>query len=273
MGREPPDQGSRVRDAWKPDLYARFAKERRLPFDDLAALVEQEPAMRVVDLGCGTGALTEALHRKLGAATTVGVDRSASMLAKAPEGVPGLTFVHGDAATFEARDLSLVFANASLHFLPEHARLFERLRDMLAPSGQLAVQVPANADAPTHRLSAELAAQPPFASALGGYVQRYGTLTPVAYGRLLHRLGFERQRVRLEVYGHLLPSRDSVLEWVRGTHLTDYEERLPRDLFDRFLGLYRERLAKSLPDERPFYFPFQRILLWGKLPAGRPITT
>ena len=63
-------------DPWDPDQYARFAEERRRPFHDLAALVQPRPAMRVLDLGCGTGNLTAWLHRTLQAHETVGVDRS-----------------------------------------------------------------------------------------------------------------------------------------------------------------------------------------------------
>jgi trans-aconitate 2-methyltransferase len=70
--------------------------------------------------------------------------------------------------------------------------------------------------------------------------------------------------VRLEVYGHELASRDEVVEWVRGTTLTDYERRLPPDLWPAFLARYRERLAAALPDQRPFLYTFRRLLLWGR---------
>ena len=63
-----------------------------------------------------------------------------------------------------------------------------------------------------------------------------------------------------QVYGHRLASREEIVEWVRGSLLTDYEKRLASPLFARFLARYRERLFAMLPDERPFFFPFKRIL-------------
>ena len=66
--------------------------------------------------------------------------------------------------------------------------------------------------------------------------------------------------MRLQVYGHHLASREEVIEWVKGTLLTDYEKRLSAELFARFLSRYRENLFARLPDERPFFFPFKRIL-------------
>ena len=81
---------------------------------------------------------------------------------------------------------------------------------------------------------------------------------------LLQQLGATAQHVRLQVYLHLLPSRDDVVEWVRGTLLTDYQRRLPADLFDSFLPRYTERLLPALDDARPHPYPFKRLLLWAR---------
>jgi len=50
---------------WDLKQYAHFRAERSQPFYDLAALVETQPGMRVVDLGCGDGRLTAWLHQYL----------------------------------------------------------------------------------------------------------------------------------------------------------------------------------------------------------------
>ena len=60
-------------DTWDPEQYGRFAAERRQPFLDLLALLHPIPSGRAVDLGCGTGELTRALHERLGAAETLGI--------------------------------------------------------------------------------------------------------------------------------------------------------------------------------------------------------
>ncbi len=88
-------------------------------------------------------------------------------------------------------------------------------------------------------------------------------LAPEVYAALLYRLGFTRQHVRLQVYGHELESPEAVIEWVRGSLLTDYEKRLPAELWPVFLERYRERLLPQLDDTRPFFYPFKRVLLWG----------
>lgn len=70
---------------WDPVQYQRFAEERRRPGSDLLALVEPVPRGSVVDLSCGTGELTVLLHERTKAASTVGIDSSPEMLARAPE--------------------------------------------------------------------------------------------------------------------------------------------------------------------------------------------
>jgi trans-aconitate 2-methyltransferase len=92
--------------------------------------------------------------------------------------------------------------------------------------------VPANDDHPTHVTAAEIAGEPPFRAALAGFRRREPVLAPELYATLLHRLGYREQHVRLQVYPHRLERRDAVVEWVKGAMLTDYQRRLPADLFD-----------------------------------------
>ena len=254
-----------TRDAWNPAQYERFRDERTQPFHDLAALVRRAPGMRVVDLGCGTAELTRRLHEALGARETLGIDSSTAMLEKARAHIGGgLRVEQGNIADFRADGaFDLVFSNAALHWVPGHEELFPRLAAALAPDGQLAVQVPANFDNPSHTVATAVAGEEPFRSALGGEPYRNAVLAPEAYDVLLHRLGFRAQHVRLQVYAHVLGAPGDVVEWVRGTLLTAYERRLSAELFEAFLRRYRERLLAELGDVRPYLFTFKRILLWG----------
>ena len=258
-----------ARDTWNPTQYERFRSEREQPFHDLVALITRRPADRVVDLGCGTGLLTAALHRDLGARETLGVDSSEAMLDRARTvEVEGLHFTRGDISSWEPDGrFDVVFSNAALQWVGDHPALFARLTSMLAPGGELAVQVPANFDHVSHTLAADIAREEPFSGAMQGYTRTFSVLPPEEYATLLHALGFVAQSVRLQVYGHILELPDAVVEWVRGTLLTDYESRMPETLYSEFVAQYRERLNAALGDQRPYFYPFKRILLWGKVAA------
>ena len=244
--------------AWDPKQYNRFAAEREQPFWDLASLLRDASGAHIVDLGCGDGRLTAALHDRLAAASTLGIDSSPAMLADAPSDVAGVTFTPGDISTWVGDGYDVVFANASLQWVGDHAAVLRRWRESLAPGGQLAVQVPANADHPSHTVLAELAGAdaPPDPVATN-------VLRPEQYAELLHSLGFAEQHVRLQVYGHVLPTSADVVEWVRGTSLTRLGDR-GRD--PEFVDEYRRRLLGVIGDASPFFYAFKRILMWGRLP-------
>jgi trans-aconitate 2-methyltransferase len=251
-------------DSWSPAVYERFAAEREQPFFDLLAMVDGVDGGTVVDLGCGTGKLTRVLHERAGAGETVGVDSSERMLSRAVAG-DGVRFAHADLRAFEPpAPLALVFSNAALHWVGDHPELFARLRGWLAPGGQLAVQMPDNMAALTHRTAAEVGADPRFAGALRGE-RRGELLSAEEYAVLLHRLGFRRQVVLRRVYAHLLPSRDDVVEWFRGSLLTEYRRALGEERFEEYLAAYRAALLPRLDDARPYLLPFPRLFLWAAL--------
>ena len=156
-----------------------------------------------------------------------------------------------------------MLSNAALQWVPEQAAVIEALTGLLAPGGQIAIQVPSNEDHASHATAREVAAEEPFRTALGGHVRRFSNLPPEGYAALLDRLGYREQHVRLQVYVHHLPAREGVVEWVRGSLLTDYQRRLPPELFEAFLERYRAALMARLEDARPFFYPFKRILVWG----------
>ncbi len=254
-----------AQDAWNPEQYRRFTAERSQPFRDLLAMVRARPGMRVVDLGCGTGELTAEAHRALAARETLGIDASEAMLARArPLAGAGLSFAREDIAAFDGRDFDLVISNAALHWLPRHEEILPRLAAALAPGGQIAVQVPDNHDHASHRIAREVGQEPPFREALGGWEKPRNVLPPERYAEILHRLGFREQDALLRVYGHALAGPEQVVEWVRGTLLNDWKERLAPDLFAAFVDRYRERLAAALGDERPYFYTYRRVLFWGR---------
>ncbi len=254
-------------DRWDPRQYERFLKERGQPFLDLMALVEPQPGMRVVDLGCGTGRQTRQLQQHLKPREILGLDISAAMLAEsASYAAEGLRFEVGDIAGFSAdRSFDLVFSNSALHWLPDHPALFARLTAALAPGGQIAVQMPAMYTHPSHRVAAGVAAEPEFAHALAGYVHREFVLSAGEYDALLERLGYARRHATLKIYPHQLPSCEEVVEWVKGTLMVGYQERLRPEMYNRFLARYREQLIPQLEDTRPYVYEYRRILLWGRL--------
>jgi trans-aconitate 2-methyltransferase len=256
-------------DTWDPDRYHRFQEARARPFHDLLALVEPRPGGRLLDLGCGSGELTVEALAATGCAEAVGVDASTAMLERARTlEHAGARFTPGDLAHPQVEgDWDVIVANASLQWVPDHDAVLADWRRRLRPGGQLAVQVPANPDHPSHLAITEVLHSEPFSSWLDAAPPPDPLLSvrsPEHYAELLWRLGASAQVVRLEVYGMQMRDTDEVADWTGGTALNRVRAVLDPERFDEFDRRYRQLLRDELGDPQPYFYAFKRILMWAR---------
>ncbi len=254
-----------MRDGWNPEQYDRFRLQRMEPFWDLLRLIQWAPQTKVLDLGCGTGELSVILSERLDADVDA-MDSSPAMLEKAmTRATSRLHFRRGDiAAETDFSRPDVVFAHASLQWVPDHEALFTRMLAGMHSRAQIAVQMPRNQGHASHAIAHELATTPPFRDALAGYRSSGHGLALERYTELLAAHGFTEQVAIEKVYGHQLDHSRDVFEWVKGTMLGGYLAALPEALRGQFETKYREALGAALGDRAPYFYPFRRMLLWGR---------
>ncbi len=245
---------------WEPDCYLKFKGERSQPFWDLAQLVDVRPGLSVVDLGCGTGALTAELANILPDCDMLGIDRSPEMLEKASKlSREGLRFEQ-ESIEDVSGEWDLIFSNAALHWIDDHRSLIPRLWSMLRPKGQLVAQFPSDHRNKAHIAINETAAEHPFQEAMASWLWEFPVLDVEAYAEMLHELGGREITAFDKVYPHILEDADEAFKWVSGTTLIPYLKRLPENLHEPFKKRLREKLHSAWPTT-PIFFPFRRILL------------
>lgn len=233
---------------WNPELYARFADERLRPVLDLLARVPLDAPRTIVDLGCGAGASTKPLVARWPGAQVLGIDTSPAMIDEARAKVPGATFAIADVATWTPTPpVDLLFSNATLQWLPDHATLLPRLMALLAPGGVLAVQMPDNLDEPSHALMRTIAAEAPFAETLREAAGKRTKLPgfEATYDRLASRAA--RVEIWRTTYVHPLAGPDKIIEMLSSTGLRSFLDPLDADLRREFLARYGARLAEAYP--------------------------
>jgi len=245
---------------WNPALYARFSSERDRPIADLLARVDLAAPRRVVDLGCGAGASTAPLLARFPDADVLGIDTSPAMLEKARERVPTARFEEADAATWTPdAPVDLIFSNAALQWLPDHATLLPRLMDLLAPGGVLAVQMPDNLDEPSHALMRAVARRPAFAEALAGAVESRTRISSIETTFDLLAPASTRVDIWRTTYVHPLADAGAIVEMISSTGLRPFLDALDETARPGFLDAYRAEIAAAYPPTRDgrvlFRFP------------------
>ena len=246
--------------AWNPTQYLKFAGSRTRAAADLLARVTLDAPATVVDLGCGPGNSTALLAARWPKAKVTGVDSSPEMLAAAQAAMPELAWIEGDAASWTPdAPVDLLFANAVLHWLPDHETLLPRLMGSLAPGGMLAAQMPMNFDSPAYRLIRELADAPQDS---GGWRP---PLAPEAYYRILAPHAASVDLWESE-YLQVMAGVGDILEWAKGTVLLPYLQGLGAEAAASLMDRYREGLAQRYPaqPDGKVLFPFKRIFFVAK---------
>ncbi len=219
---------------------------------------------RVVDLGCGPGNSTAVLAGRWPEARITGLDGSAEMLAAARAGGTAALWVQGDIVQWAAEEserFGVVFSNAALQWVPDHADLLPRLLARVAPGGALAVQLPAYSEQPAQRLIRELARSPQWQSRFTAPPADWHAESIAFYYDLLAPRAARVDMWQTE-YIHAVEGTRAVVEWYRGSGLRPFLSALPsEDDRKQFLEEYHEALQPHyLPraDGR-ILFPFRRL--------------
>ncbi|HEY0697062.1 MAG TPA: trans-aconitate 2-methyltransferase [Micromonospora sp.] len=251
---------------WDPTTYLRYGDERARPFVDLLARVAAERPRAVVDLGCGPGNLTATLATRWPGARVRGIDSSVEMVRQAAALNTAVDFSVGDLRDWRpGPDDDVVVSNAALQWVPGHESLLVDWATRLPAGAWLAVQVPGNFDALSHRALRALIDAPDWRDRLGHLARRDPVLDPVGYAELLTGAGCSVDAWETS-YVHRLPADPAtghpVLGWMEGTALRPVRAALADE--PAAWAAFRRELDARLSEAYPVHggrvhFPFRRI--------------
>jgi trans-aconitate 2-methyltransferase len=256
--------------SWNPAQYLQYAGERLRPALDLVARVDLEVPRAVVDLGCGAGNVTQLLADRWPEAVILGIDNDARMLERARQTLADRPRIGFAAANLEAwapqGPVDVVFSNAALHWADDHATLLPRLLRFVAPGGVLAVQMPANFAAPSHRALHAAAASARWRARLEPLVRPepvapasryYDWLAPEAAALDLWTTRY------LQVLRARADGEHPVVAWMRGTALVPFVGVLAEDEREVFVADFATRIADAYVPraDGAVLFPFRRLFI------------
>lgn len=257
---------------WDPTTYLRYGDERARPFHDLLARVPTTRPRAVVDLGCGPGTLTTTLAERWPDSRVTGIDAAPEMIDRAASLDTPAEFAVADVRHWHpGRDQDVVISNSLLQWVPEHRDLLTRWTRELPAGAVLAVQVPGNFDAPSHRALRTVANRPAWRTVLGPLLRAASVDDAVGYARLL-----AAERCAVDAwetsYVHLLPAPADadhpVLSWMEGTALRPVRAALDPTGWADFRRELGVRLAEAYPVQQgQVCFPFRRVFFVARTAA------
>lgn len=251
---------------WNPEKYNQFKNIRYQPFFDLTDLISSENLKTAIDLGCGTGEQTGILAEKFENAEFLGIDPSPEMLAKSKEFEKGnLHFQKGTAEEFVKTDKKwdLVFSNAALQWSENHAELFPKIISKVTEKGQFAVQMPVQNENILNQILLKLVQEKPFSDYLNDWKRESTVLSIDQYAQILFDGGLRDIQIIQKVYPIIAKNPDELFDFISGSSLIPYMERLSGRQQTEFASEYKNRIEKSFL-KFPAIYAFKRLLLYGK---------
>jgi len=241
-----------VRD-WNGGDYDRLAT----PMEAMGRAVVERLPLRgdetVVDAGCGSGRVTQALLDRLPRGRVIAVDGSASMIDAARERLAGedrVSFVVADLTHLGVDEhlggepADAILSTATFHWIGDHALLFERLRRCLRDGGRLVAQCGGAGNiASVHAAARAVGAQPPFAEHLADWAGPWRFAEPGETEDLLRAAGFTSAKAWLQDQP---VTPDDPHAYLREINLGAHLQQLPPDLREAFVAAVLERLDAPL---------------------------
>lgn len=251
---------------WNPETYNQFKNIRFKPFFDLLDMIKDESPMKAIDLGCGTGEQTAILAEKFSQSTFIGIDSSAEMLEKS-KSLENERLQFRQATTEKILESNenwdLIFSNAALQWSDNHQDLFPQLISKLKTNGQLAIQMPYQPGNILNQILFELAKEEPFKTQLNSWNRPSAVLTIDEYAQILFDNGIEDLNLSQKIYPIIAEDHETLFNFISGSALIPYLERLTEDQQKAFTTEFKHRIAKHFT-KLPAIYSFKRILLYGR---------
>ena len=248
---------------WSPTQYLHFGSQRLRPAIDLLRSIPADKPQVVYDLGCGPGSATVHLKARWPNAKVVGIDGSPDMLERAQQEHSEIKWQAADLTTWIPSETpDVLYSNAALHWLDNHASLFPRLINMLPQGGMLAVQMPQNFGEKTHTTIFETIRPHDWKDRLLTLLRETPTQPPSFYFNLVKPM-VQNLDIWETQYYFVMEGENPIVEFTKGSFLRPILNILNAKEAEAFLREYAERVGPHYPrrSDGTTIMPFRRLFM------------
>jgi trans-aconitate 2-methyltransferase len=220
---------------WDGASYDRISGTMETLGLEVLARLPLSGAETVLDAGCGSGRITEALIARLPRGHVIGVDQSESMIESARERLgPSADLRVVDLTEIEIeRPVDAILSTATFHWIADHDLLFRRLRAALRPGGRMAAQCGGEGNIDVLRGHvAELLTAEPYADHFSDWRPPWNYAGPDETRERLIKAGFSAAECWLTPAPR---EPDHPREFLSTIVLGPHVQQLPSELRERFM--------------------------------------
>lgn len=240
---------------WNAGDYAAHSRAQLEWAREIIGKLALKGSESVLDIGCGDGKVTTLIGSLLANGHVTGIDSSEAMISQARETYPASRYPQISFALMDAMDIryekqfDLVFSNAALHWVPDHARILHGVARSLKRGGRIFFQMGGKGNARDVMNIAEIMIHAgPWEEFFHDFIPPYTFLSSEEYRVLLEDAGFTAIRAELIPKDMAQDGKEGLSGWIRTTWLP-YTERIPESMRDRFISDMADAYMEEYPPD------------------------
>lgn len=250
------------------DKYEKASSHQKEWGSQLIRELDLKGDERILDMGCGDGALTAQLALRVPQGFVIGLDASAGMIHTAAKHEAGnLRFVQGDINALNyANEFDAIVSNATLHWITDHASMLQRAYRALRDDGVIRFSFAGDGNCSCFlRVVRETLSSPAYRSSFDDFTWPWFMPTRQEYERLVRQSRFADVRVWLENADCLFPDAETMTRWIDQPSLVPFLAHLgqaARQPFrDRVVG---QMIRETRREDGRCFETFRRINVFAR---------
>jgi len=262
---------------WNASDYAAHSRAQLEWAREIIGKLALKGSESVLDLGCGDGKVTALIGSLLKNGHVTGIDSSEGMISQARETFPASRYPQISFTLMDAMDIryeerfDLVFSNAALHWVPDHALILHGVARSLKSGGRIFFQMGGKGNArDVMNIVETMIHTSPWEGFFSGFIPPYTFLSSEEYRVLLEDAGFTAIRAELIQKDMAQDGKEGLSGWIRTTWLP-YTERIPEHMRDGFISDMADAYMKEYPPDPGGQVHVKMVRL--EVEAGKPKKT
>ena len=251
------------------EKYKRASAQQKAWGKGLICELELSGNERILDLGCGDGALTAELAKRVPDGFVLGIDASENMIATATKDHAGMNLrfeqLDINAMKFE-REFDRVFSNATLHWIKDHRALLRNVSKSLKDRGTARFQFAADGNCSNLiRIVREVISEDPYVDAFRAFDWPWYMPTIREYRALMDEAPFTEKKVWCTNADKYFESSEALTRWIDQPSLVPFLGWIAEPERRRFRDTVVERMIEQTQQDDGTYFEtFRRMNVWAR---------